>query len=133
MLARWLVRIAAVTATAFTLSGCATSTLIARFGPLPGGRDLLTLLVTDDMGVVRQACAEVRTKRQVLGCQTSTPVHRIGGLPVRAIKIVRYAETLPSALTFEIDAHELCHAIASLQLLTDPCHDGNDGVLQAAR
>jgi hypothetical protein len=47
--------------------------------------------------------------------------------------IVRYAETLPSAVTFEIDAHELCHAVAALQLLDDPCHHGNDGVLGAAR
>ena len=47
------------------------------------------------------------------------------------MKIVRYAETLPSAATFEIDAHELCHVIAALQLIDDPCHVGNDGVLQA--
>jgi hypothetical protein len=133
MLERWLIRVIAVTATAIVLSGCATTTLIARFGPLPGGRNLLTLLVTDDVDVVRQECAEVRTKGQVLGCQTSTPMHRIGALPVRAIKIVRCAETLPSALTFEIDAHELCHAVASLQLLRDPCHDGNGGTAQAAR
>jgi hypothetical protein len=60
------------------------------------------------------------------------PVAVTGGSPVRAIKIVRYAETVPSAVTFEIDAHELCHAIASLQLFKDhPCHAGNGGVLQA--
>ena len=47
------------------------------------------------------------------------------------MKIVRYAETAPSPATFEIDAHELCHAIAALQLMKDPCHDGNGGVLQA--
>jgi hypothetical protein len=46
------------------------------------------------------------------------------------MKIVRYAETLPSAVTFEIDAHELCHAVAALQLMDDPCHDGNNGMLQ---
>jgi len=50
---------------------------------------------------------------------------------VRMIKIVRYAETLPSPATFEIDAHELCHAIAALQVVDDPCHEGNGGVLQA--
>ena len=47
------------------------------------------------------------------------------------MKIVRYAETAPSPATFEIDAHELCHAVAALQPMKDPCHDGNGGVLQA--
>jgi hypothetical protein len=54
-----------------------------------------------------------------------------GALPVRAVKIIRYADTLPSPVSFEIDAHELCHAVAALQLVDDPCHDGNAGLLQA--
>ena len=32
----------------------------------------------------------------------------------------------------EIDVHELCHAVASLQSVPDPCHVGNNGVLQTA-
>ena len=55
-----------------------------------------------------------------------------GALAVRAMTIVRFAESLPSPVTFEVDAHELCHAVAALQLLpVDPCHDGNSGELQA--
>ena len=69
---------------------------------------------------------------QILGCQRSTPVPTPEGLPVRALTIVRFAESLPSRVTFEIDAHELCHAVAALQLLRfDPCHEGNGGVVQA--
>ena len=122
---------------ALTLSGCATGTRTASFGPLPGGGKLVTLVVSDDLEVVRRECAELAIFGRVLGCHTSHPVPaNVAGradsaAPVRTIKIVRYAETLPSPATFEIDAHELCHAIAVLQLLEDPCHEGNGGVLQA--
>ena len=122
---------------ALTLSGCATGTRIASFGPLPDGGKLVTLVVSDDLEVVRRECAELAIFGRVLGCHTSHPVpgntsgRANGAGPVRTIKIVRYAETLPSPATFEIDAHELCHAIAVLQLLEDPCHEGNGGVLQA--
>jgi len=119
----------AVLAAAF--SGCATGTLVARFGPLPGGASLVTLIVSEELEVVRRECAEVGAFGRVLGCQSSRSIQNgRGPLPVRAMKIVRYAETLPSAVTFEIDAHELCHAVAALQLMDDPCHDGNDGMLQ---
>ncbi len=113
-------------------SGCAT-TMSARFGPLADGRSLVTLVVSEDLEVVRRECASVPARARILGCQLSTPSATPSALPVRTIKIVRYAETLPSAVTFEIDAHELCHAIASLQLMPDPCHEGNGGVLQALR
>ena len=122
---------------ALTLSGCATGTRTASFGPLPDGGKLVTLVVSDDLEVVRRECAELAIFGRVLGCHTSLPVpgnvagRANGSGPVRTIKIVRYAETLPSPATFEIDAHELCHAIAVLQLLEDPCHEGNGGVLQA--
>ena len=122
---------------ALTLSGCATGTRTASFGPLPDGGKLVTLVVSDDLEVVRRECAELAIFGRVLGCHTSHPVpgkasgRANDAAPVRTIKIVRYAETLPSPATFEIDAHELCHAIAALQLLQDPCHEGNGGVLQA--
>jgi hypothetical protein len=32
-------------------------------------------------------------------------------------------------VAFEIEAHELCHAVASLQAMRDPCHDDNGGVV----
>lgn len=116
---------------AIALSGCATGTRVATFGPLPDGAKLVTLVVSDDLGVVRRECAELAIFGRVLGCHTSHPVRGDGSVPVRTIRIVRYAETLPSPATFEIDAHELCHAVAALQGLKDPCHDGNGGVLQA--
>lgn len=116
---------------AVALSGCATGTRVATFGPLPDGSSLVTLVVSEDVEVVRRECAELAVFGRVLGCQASRPARGHGPLPVRMIKIVRYADTLPSPTTFEIDAHELCHAIAALQLLADPCHEGNGGVLQA--
>ena len=117
---------------AATLTGCATGTLRATFGPLPDGASLMTLVVSEDVEVVRRECAEVGVFGRVLGCQSSRPVRNpSAAVPVRAVKIVRYAETLPSAATFEIDAHELCHVVAALQLIEDPCHQGNNGLLQA--
>ena len=118
-------------AATFAITGCAITTRTASFGPLPGGVSLLTLVVTEDLDVVRKECSGIAAHGQVLGCQTSTSVQRPGALPVRAMKIVRYAETAPSPVSFEIDAHELCHAVAALQMLPDPCHEGNNGTLQA--
>ena len=117
---------------AVVAGGCATGTLVAKFGPLPSGASLMTLVVSDNVEVVRRECAEVGVFGRVLGCQSSAPVREANALlPVRSVKIVRYADTLPSATSFEIDAHELCHVVAALQLIADPCHEGNDGMLQA--
>jgi len=68
----------------------------------------------------------------VLGCQISWPVVLEDGRRARSVKVVRYTEALPSALTFEIDVHELCHTVATLQAFRDPCHVGNDGVAQTS-
>jgi hypothetical protein len=131
MSVRILGKLATLAALGVALGGCATGTLVAQFGPLPGGAKLVTLVVSEDVEVVRRECAEVGAIGRVLGCQSSKSVPGGNGpLPVRAMKIVRYAETLPSAVTFEIDAHELCHAIAALQFMDDPCHHGNNGMLQ---
>jgi len=118
------------------LGGCATGTRIAAFGPLSDGSHLVTLIVSEDLEVVQRECVSPSTPRitsassRVLGCQRSRPVVTPDVLPVRAMTIVRFADTLPSAVTFEIDAHELCHAVAALQLLAfDPCHTGNGGML----
>ena len=92
---------------------------------------MLTLVVTEDLDVVRKECASIAAHGRVLGCQTSMPILNAGPVPLRAVKIVRYAETAPSPVTFEIDAHELCHAVAALQLVEDPCHVGNGGALQS--
>ena len=49
----------------------------------------------------------------------------------RAVKIVRYTDRLPSEMAFEIDLHELCHVVAALQPIADPCHNGNGGTIRA--
>ena len=69
----------------------------------------------------------------VLGCQQSWPITLPDGRRARGVKIVRYTDSLPSPLAFEIDIHELCHAVAALQLIDDPCHATNGGVVQASR
>jgi hypothetical protein len=116
---------------ALALGGCATGTRVASFGPLPDGAKLVTLIVSDDIEVVRRECAELAIFGRVLGCHIAAPAAGHAAGTVRSIKIVRFADMLPSAATFEIDAHELCHAVAALQRVNDPCHDGNGGVLQA--
>ena len=131
MTIRRVLDLAGAAAAVLVITGCASTTRTASFGPLAGGGSLVTLVVSEDLDVVRRECAGVPAKGQVLGCHIARPVAGAGGSPVRAMKIVRYAETAPSPATFEIDAHELCHAIAALQLMKDPCHDGNGGVLQA--
>jgi hypothetical protein len=35
-------------------------------------------------------------------------------------------------MAFEIDIHELCHAVAALQPIEDPCHVGNRGFLRSS-
>jgi hypothetical protein len=116
-----------VVALGVALAGCA-GTRVASFGPLANGASLVTLVVSEDREVVAYECRKTGVAGTVLGCQMSWLAVADGGSPVRAMKIVRYTDALPSALAFEIDAHELCHAVAALQSLKDPCHDGNDGV-----
>ncbi|MBM3221622.1 MAG: hypothetical protein FJZ38_23610 [Candidatus Rokubacteria bacterium] len=123
---------ACLLAPALVLTGCASSTRTATFGPLAGGTALVTLVVSEDPEVVASHCEPARRTGTVLGCQLSWPVTLDDGRPVRRVKIVRYTDALPSALAFEIDIHELCHAVAVLQAIHDPCHEGNDGVAQAS-
>ena len=49
------------------LSGCATGTRTTAFGPLPGGERLLTLLVSEDLDVVRNQCSQVQSVNAVRG------------------------------------------------------------------
>jgi hypothetical protein len=131
MTIRRVLGVVGAAAAVLVITGCATTTRTASFGPLAGGGSLVTLVVTEDLEVVRKECAGVPAKGQMLGCHIARPAAGAEGSTVRAMKIVRYAETAPSPATFEIDAHELCHAVAALQLMKDPCHNGNGGVLQA--
>src|SRR5207244_10108055 len=61
----------------------------------------------------------------------SFPTRRSSDL-VRAVKIVRYTDVLPSRMAFEIDAHELCHAIAAVQSIEDPCHAVDHGIVESS-
>ncbi len=113
------------------LSGCA-STSTTQMGLLPHGQKLVTLVVSEDREVVDQECASVTGTGRLLGCHLWRRVTLPGGPDVRLITIVRYTDSLPSALALEIDVHELCHAIAALQPIADPCHAENGGTIRSA-
>ena len=114
------------------LTGCATSTRTARMGPLSTTEPLVTLVVSDDRSVVERECRDVPALGPVLGCSMWRTI-RVGvANEVKVMKVVRYADALPSALALEIDVHELCHVVAALQSIDDPCHVGNNGVIQSA-
>jgi hypothetical protein len=113
-----------------TLAGCATSTRTAQMGPLSTG-PLVTLIVTDDRAVVERECRDVPSLGPILGCSIWRTVQPDGRTDVKMMKVVRYTDALPSALSLEIDAHELCHVVAALQPIDDPCHVGNGGVVQS--
>lgn len=117
---------------ALLLTGCATATSTMQMGPLPEGRRLVTLVVSEDGDVVRRACASVAAAGRPLGCHLWRRVALPGFGEVTLITIVRYTDALPSALALEIDAHELCHAVAALQPISDPCHADNGGVIRSA-
>ena len=112
------------------LSGCATTRRM-EIGRLPTTEPLITLVVTEDRAVIRDECPVIVTGGPLLGCRVTRRV-QLGGVTVQAMKIVRYTDALPSALAFEIDAHELCHAIASLQPIADPCHTENNGFIRSS-
>ena len=110
-------------------TGCA-GTRVAQLGTLPGQQPLVTLVISQDRAVVERECQPALAIGPIMGCQTSRVVTLADGMAARAIRIVRYTDALPSTLALGIEIHELCHAVASLQSLADPCHVGNDGLLQ---
>jgi hypothetical protein len=114
------------------LVGCAT-TRSGAMGLLPNQERLVTLVVTEDKALIQDHCRGALAVGPILGCQVTRDTVLPDGNQVRLIKIVRYTDWLPSAMAFEIDLHELCHAVATLQsTVPDPCHAENDGLLQAA-
>ena len=116
---------------AIALTGCATTgTRSGHLGILPRDEQLVTLVVSEDAAIVRGECPRNVAHGNVLGCQTSRKVELPGGRSVRVVKIVRFTDRLPSPMAFAIDIHELCHAVATLQGIDDPCHTGNGGVVQ---
>ena len=112
------------------LTGCA-STRSIEFGLIAPDRPLVTLVVSEDRDLVKRECQAAASRMQVLGCQMSKIVTLPGDVIAKTVKIVRFTDSLPSPMALEIDAHELCHTVASLQGLIDPCHEGNNGLLQS--
>lgn len=112
------------------LGGCAASTRTASMGPLPTG-PLVTLIVSDDRALVERECRDVPALGPILGCSMWRTVQPDGKTDVKVMKVVRYTDAVPSALALEIDAHELCHVVAALQPIEDPCHVGNGGVVRS--
>lgn len=112
------------------LAGCASATRSGQLGPLSGDAHLVTLVVTEDPTVIRGECPQAILVGNVLGCQTARHVRLPEGGAARLVKIVRFTDRVPSAMAFEIDLHELCHVVATLQSIPDPCHVGNGGVVQ---
>jgi hypothetical protein len=121
-------RLLAVVVFGTLASGCA-STRSGELGMLPSRDALVTLVVSEQRAMVALYCPPRIAATPILGCQTSRPVALPDGKTARVVKIVRYTDALPSEMAFEIDLHELCHAIAALQSIGDPCHDGNGGQL----
>jgi hypothetical protein len=101
-------------------------------GRLPNDEPLVTLVVTQDRSLVEKECQGVPAAGRILGCETTRSVRLPNGDQVHLVKIVRFTDALPSVMAFEIDVHELCHAIASIQRLSDPCHAENHGTLQSS-
>src|SRR5207244_13269640 len=104
----------------------------AVVGTLPTRRRLISLVGSEDCQVGHRQCQDVPALGPVLGCQTSRALALPNGVAVRAVKIVRYTDVLPSRMAFEIDAHELCHAIAAVQSIEDPCHAVDHGILESS-
>ena len=124
--------IAILAGAAVLLAGCATSTRIMRMGPLQSGDRLLTVVVSEDRAVVRRECVDIPSVGPILGCHVWHRVTLPGTGLVQLVKIVRFTDAMPSSLSLEIDVHEICHAIAALQPIDDPCHTDNGGVIESA-
>jgi len=114
------------------LAGCATSTKSMGMGPFSNGDRLVTVVVSEDRAVVRRECVDIPSVGPILGCHLWRRVFEPGVGAVQLVKIVRFTDTMPSTLSLEIDVHELCHAIAALQPIPDPCHADNGGVIESA-
>lgn len=90
-------------------------------------------ILSEDREAIDRECGYALSIGLVNGCQTSYTVALPDGRSARSIKVVRYTDVLPSMLAFEIEVHELCHAIAALQTIDDPCHAEHNGLLQTSR
>lgn len=112
-------------------AACA-GTRAGEVGRLPTGDQLVTLVVTENRKLVERECANALSIGRVYGCQTTRMVRLPDGRPARAVRIVRYTDKIPSEMAFEIEVHEMCHVVAALQPIPDPCHVGNNGFMRSA-
>ena len=112
--------VAVLLGVAALVAGCA-GTRSMRVGLLPNSERLVTLVVTQDLQVVRRECLNVQRSGQVLGCQMSHPTSLPGGDAVMLVKIVRYTDALPSAPAFALDAEQVCRTLAVLQSVRISC------------
>lgn len=121
------------------LAGCAQQARATQYGILNGlmGRQyLVTLYVYRNVESVAQACptkADVPKGLGMYGCQWNNEAVLSDGTKVQRTTVVRLTDRVPSATALEIEAHELCHVVASLQPMDDPCHLVNGGVIGANR
>lgn len=113
------------------LAGCA-GTRVGSVGRLPNDERLVTLVVTEDRKRVDTECKGVPALGTLLGCHVARRVEVDAHGTIQTVKLVRFTDRLPSALAFEIEAHELCHTVANLQAIRDPCHDDNGGRVTVA-
>lgn len=113
------------------VTGCA-GTRVASVGRVSEADRLVTLVVTEDRKRVDIECQDVPAIGSLVGCHVSRRVRLDDQAAVQIVKIVRLTDRLPSVMAFEIEAHELCHTVAGLQAMRDPCHDDNGGVLTSA-
>src|SRR5919109_2402305 len=74
-------------ASSMLLTGCATSTRIARMGPLPSLEPLVTLIVSDDRRVVEHECRDVPAFGPILGCSTWRTIRVGGTTEVKVMKV----------------------------------------------
>ena len=117
---------------ALVLAGCA-GTRMAQVGRLPTGDRLVTVVISEDRETVDRECGYPLAVGPVYGCQSTNAIALPDGRTARLIKVVRYTDALPSPMAFEIEIHELCHTVAALQTIDDPCHAENNGLIQMSR
>lgn len=122
--------VVAVLALAF--AGCA-GTRMGQVGRLPTGDRLVTVVLSEDRETVDRECGYPLAVGPVYGCQSTNAIALPDGRTARLIKVVRYTDALPSPMAFEIEIHELCHTVAALQTIDDPCHAENNGLIQMSR
>jgi len=121
-----------VASLALALAGCA-GTRVGQVGRLPTGDRLVTVVLSDDRETVDRECGYPLAVGPVYGCQSTNAISLPDGRTARLIRVVRYTDTLPSPMAFEIEIHELCHTVAALQTIDDPCHAENNGLIQMSR